>query len=192
MHCMSHDVPPCHRLYHSVSSQSCSATRWGRVWSLWPLSMPTMTVSQWEERWSLYLTRWSKVGVLLFYWLLLTTKSVGYLKVSQFFLSLCKITNYGVKWTDYFSCFSLCSCLCLSVSDFITTLLPRMTNMDRIWIGLRIHPNNMEWIDQSSVSYVHFNPLLLGMQRSVKVNVSWTSLYNVVDLCHSTCKEMYV
>lgn len=59
-----------------------------------------------------------------------------------------------------------------------------MTNMDRIWIGLRIHPSDMEWIDQSPVRYVNFNPLLLGMQRDVKVNVRLNSLHNVVDLHH--------
>lgn len=54
--------------------------------------------------------------------------------------------------------------------DFITTLLPRMTNMDRIWIGLKIHLRDMEWLDQSPVEYVNFNPLLVGMQRVVRVN----------------------
>lgn len=66
------------------------------------------------------------------------------------------------------------SCIC--VSDFITTLLPRMTNMDRIWIGLKIHLRDMEWLDQAPVEYVNFNPLLVGMQRVVRVNVSLTSL----------------
>lgn len=65
-----------------------------------------------------------------------------------------------------------------------------MTNMDRLWIGLRIHPNDMEWVDQSAVGFVNFNPLLLGMQRSVKVNVSLPSLSSVVDMCHSTCEDM--
>lgn len=46
--------------------------------------------------------------------------------------------------------------------------------MNRIWIGLRIH-SDMEWVDKSPVSFVNFHPLLLGMQRAVKVNVSVTS-----------------
>lgn len=62
--------------------------------------------------------------------------------------------------------------MCVCVLDFITTLLPSMTNVDRIWIGLKLTHEKSEWIDQSPVNYVNFNPLLVGMHRSVKINVS--------------------
>lgn len=56
-----------------------------------------------------------------------------------------------------------------------------MRNMDTIWIGLRIQRNDLEWTDESTVHYVNFNPLLLGMKRTVKVYVSFTFLHFIVD-----------
>uniref|UniRef100_A0A8C2WU94 Lymphocyte antigen 75 n=1 Tax=Cyclopterus lumpus TaxID=8103 RepID=A0A8C2WU94_CYCLU len=64
--------------------------------------------------------------------------------------------------------------------DFITTLLPRMRNMDKIWIGLKIKHGNAEWVDQSPVHYVNINPLILGMHRDIKVN-TWDP--DSMDLC---------
>lgn len=62
--------------------------------------------------------------------------------------------------------------MCVCVLDFIITLLPNVPDVDRIWIGLKLTHEKSEWIDQSPVNYVNFNPLLVGMHRSVKINVS--------------------
>ncbi|XP_068174436.1 lymphocyte antigen 75 [Antennarius striatus] len=55
--------------------------------------------------------------------------------------------------------------------DFITTLLPRMINKDKIWIGLKITNNEPVWMDQSpTADYMNFNPLLQGMHRNIKIH----------------------
>ncbi|RVE74360.1 hypothetical protein OJAV_G00021300 [Oryzias javanicus] len=51
--------------------------------------------------------------------------------------------------------------------DFVNTLLPKMKNMAKIWIGLKIRPGESSWVDQSPITYLNFNPLLLGMQRGI-------------------------
>uniref|UniRef100_A0A1A8R527 Lymphocyte antigen 75 n=3 Tax=Nothobranchius rachovii TaxID=451742 RepID=A0A1A8R527_9TELE len=54
--------------------------------------------------------------------------------------------------------------------DFINTLLPKIDNMESIWIGLKIRNSDPEWVDQSPVSFFNFNPLLLGMHKTIRVH----------------------
>ncbi|KAF7667906.1 hypothetical protein LDENG_00041520 [Lucifuga dentata] len=64
--------------------------------------------------------------------------------------------------------------------DFITTLLPSVSDADKIWIGLKLKPDEPEWVDQSTVSFLNFNPLLHGMLRPIQVN---TFIPESMDLC---------
>ncbi|XP_040903935.1 lymphocyte antigen 75 [Toxotes jaculatrix] len=64
--------------------------------------------------------------------------------------------------------------------DFINTLLPSMTNMEAVWVGLKIRHNVPEWVDQSPVDYVNFNSLLVSMNKAILVN-RWDP--ESIDLC---------
>ncbi|XP_056134082.1 lymphocyte antigen 75 [Lampris incognitus] len=64
--------------------------------------------------------------------------------------------------------------------DFLTTLLPDMTKMQNIWIGLKLDTNDPKWVDQSPVSFLNFNPLLHGMLRPIRIHKLLTE---TVELC---------
>uniref|UniRef100_A0A667Y6Z5 Lymphocyte antigen 75 n=1 Tax=Myripristis murdjan TaxID=586833 RepID=A0A667Y6Z5_9TELE len=63
--------------------------------------------------------------------------------------------------------------------DFITTLLPEMEKIEKIWIGLKLKTEDPQWMDESPVSFVNFNPLLHGMLRPIRVNL----LTDNMELC---------
>uniref|UniRef100_A0A4W5QQ66 Lymphocyte antigen 75 n=1 Tax=Hucho hucho TaxID=62062 RepID=A0A4W5QQ66_9TELE len=53
--------------------------------------------------------------------------------------------------------------------DFVTSLLPKQPQ--KTWIGLKLKQQDPEWVDDSPVSYLNFNPLLHGLLRPVLVNI---------------------
>uniref|UniRef100_A0AAZ3P6J8 Lymphocyte antigen 75 n=1 Tax=Oncorhynchus tshawytscha TaxID=74940 RepID=A0AAZ3P6J8_ONCTS len=49
--------------------------------------------------------------------------------------------------------------------DFVTSLLPAQPQ--KTWIGLKLKQQDPEWVDDSPVSYLNFNPLLHGLLRPI-------------------------
>ncbi|XP_063329661.1 lymphocyte antigen 75 [Pelmatolapia mariae] len=64
--------------------------------------------------------------------------------------------------------------------DFINTLLMDTKDMDKTWIGMKIQNSEASWIDSSTVNYLNFNPLLLGMHKVVAFH-PWD--LESLDLC---------
>lgn len=52
--------------------------------------------------------------------------------------------------------------------DFIITLLPSLPL--RIWIGLKLRLQNMQWVDNTPVTYLNFHPLVHGQYRRMHIN----------------------
>uniref|UniRef100_A0A672SJI7 Lymphocyte antigen 75 n=1 Tax=Sinocyclocheilus grahami TaxID=75366 RepID=A0A672SJI7_SINGR len=50
---------------------------------------------------------------------------------------------------------------------FIRLLLPKL---QRIWIGLKIYLHDIQWVDNSPLEYLNFNPLLHGQIRPIFIN----------------------
>ncbi|XP_029113613.1 lymphocyte antigen 75-like isoform X1 [Scleropages formosus] len=53
--------------------------------------------------------------------------------------------------------------------DFITWALSNRSQ--KSWIGLKMKPQEMEWVDGSPVTFLNFNPLLLGQVRPLLIHV---------------------
>ncbi|XP_046886441.1 lymphocyte antigen 75 [Hypomesus transpacificus] len=62
--------------------------------------------------------------------------------------------------------------------DFVTTLLPAEPQAS--WIGLKLRHSEPEWVDNTAVSFLNFNPLLHGLLRPMVVN---TLDPDSLDLC---------
>ncbi len=57
--------------------------------------------------------------------------------------------------------------------DFITTMLPELPGLpQKAWIGLKFKLRDTQWVDNSPVAYLNFNPLLHGQLRPIFINAS--------------------
>ncbi|KAI4900585.1 hypothetical protein NFI96_017269 [Prochilodus magdalenae] len=64
--------------------------------------------------------------------------------------------------------------------DFVTTLL--MGQPQKVWIGLKLRLHDTQWMDNTPVTYINFNPLLHGQQRPMFINAS-TFEQERLELC---------
>lgn len=94
------------------------------------------------------------------------------------------ICGNPLRTFEYFSTLSNVAWLYLSLSiflsrvsflhlDFITTMLPELPGSpQKAWIGLKFKLHDTQWVDNSPVAYVNFNPLLHGQIRPIFINAS--------------------
>lgn len=54
--------------------------------------------------------------------------------------------------------------------DFITSILATRNDMNFTWLGLKLRPSQQRWVDNSSVTFANFNPLLHGMVKPITIN----------------------
>ncbi|KAK7127939.1 hypothetical protein R3I93_020500 [Phoxinus phoxinus] len=65
--------------------------------------------------------------------------------------------------------------------DFITTMLPQLPGQpQKVWIGLKFKLHDTQWVDNSPVEYLNFNPLLHGQLRPIFIN---TFEQDTLELC---------
>ncbi|XP_050978135.1 lymphocyte antigen 75 isoform X1 [Labeo rohita] len=91
---------------------------------------------------------------------------------------------YWILSESYFQSFKEASEFCqrlhgtmLTISDqveqdFVTTLLPQLHGQPKgVWIGLKIKLHDTQWVDNTPVAYLNFNPLLHGQLRPIFINM---------------------
>ncbi|KAI2659377.1 Lymphocyte antigen 75 [Labeo rohita] len=106
---------------------------------------------------------------------------------------------YWILSESYFQSFKEASEFCqrlhgtmLTISDqveqdFVTTLLPQLHGQPKgVWIGLKIKLHDTQWVDNTPVAYLNFNPLLHGQLRPIFINAS---MYEQESL--ELCAYMY-
>uniref|UniRef100_A0A672L463 Lymphocyte antigen 75-like n=1 Tax=Sinocyclocheilus grahami TaxID=75366 RepID=A0A672L463_SINGR len=92
---------------------------------------------------------------------------------------------YWVLSQSYFQTFKDANEFCKSLTgtmltisdqveqDFITTMLPELPGQpQKVWIGLKFKLHDTQWVDNSPVAYLNFNPLLHGQLRPIFINAS--------------------
>uniref|UniRef100_A0A673JY01 Lymphocyte antigen 75 n=1 Tax=Sinocyclocheilus rhinocerous TaxID=307959 RepID=A0A673JY01_9TELE len=108
---------------------------------------------------------------------------------------------YWVLSQSYFQTFKDANEFCKSLTgtmltisdqveqDFITTMLPELPGQpQKVWIGLKFKLHDTQWVDNSPVAYLNFNPLLHGQLRPIFINATIVSimLYEIVFCLFNT------